>query len=53
MEINGKTVGVFEVEKSKKIVKNLYDGHYYIRRGATNRFMKPDELEKKIKGEIP
>lgn len=44
-ESNNEIIGVFEVDKSKKIVQNVYDKHYYIRRGSTNRIMRPEEIE--------
>lgn len=43
--VESQKLGIFTVEKSEKIVQNIYDKHYYIRRGSTNRIMKPEEIE--------
>jgi hypothetical protein len=43
---NEKIIGIFSVLKSDKIIQNSQDEKYYIRRGSTNRVMRPEEIEK-------
>ncbi len=45
IKLDNKLIGIFTVEKSAKITQNRYDGGYYIRRGSTNRPMRPEEIE--------
>lgn len=50
IEIENKIIGIVKVEKSPQIVQNVYDGHYYIRRGSTNCVMRPEEIAQYSRG---